>query len=113
MEVSPQTLIAFAIQSVRSQLSIAKNVRLVQNRPYVLFDKSFQRINTIRIKTYRVQVDAHGRFGVLSESAQRCFEYQDFLEVFNAANDIFEPSELSFDGNSVVLRAIPKETFQP
>lgn len=73
------SLLEFARCSISAQIDIAVKVRDIQNDTYILFDRSFETVRTVRVGDFRVQVDDVDRRAVLSVAAQSAFSFYDYL----------------------------------
>lgn len=63
----------FVDTTLGRQHYVAMQVRAINNRDRVLYDRNFVSAKTIRHGEYRIDVDANGREAVLSAGAQKCF----------------------------------------
>lgn len=95
---------AFVVYSLQRQLQIAKMIRDLDDRPRVLFDRSFAPVSTKVIGCYRVSVDGNGREAVLLEGAQKSFNATYYLSFFPNDPDVCQSQEV------VTLREIGSST---
>lgn len=70
----------FVDATLGRQHSVAMEVRAINNRDRVLYDRCFVTAKVIRHGDYRVEVDCNGREAILSVGAQKCFSPDQYYQ---------------------------------
>lgn len=92
---------SFVLQSLKQQLDVAKSLRRYDNRPRLVYSKTFVPVKTICIKGIPVLEDNHGVQAYFNEAAQLTFSAQYYYGLVN--KDI----EIVMQHDNVVLLPLP------